>query len=610
MKAQISVVRGNDADKIVPLDASIENCIGRGSDCTVCLTDPLSSRVHAKVVYVDAKWLLRDCGSRNGTLVNGSKVDEVTLATADRIRIGNTELTFTDLSEADAPTQDAERLTQTLVQNASMGPSHSAVSALYALHDKKRRQDLLDLYQLSFRLLSVENVSEIVEMGLAVLMARTRANVVGLLWADSDGKLRPQLVVPAEKEGQIRLSQQLTTMVLRESKAIWFKNENTPVDGPLQRLADAICVPLLQDGKAIGAIHAYREDEKFEEHDFDFAMSAGSILSAALIRAQTQVAFQSHHDLVAAKNAVFDDMIGKSKPMLELKERIARVATASGCVLIRGESGSGKELVARAIHRQSPRRTRPLLCVNCAAIPAELMESQLFGHKKGAFTGADKDHVGWFQQADTGTLFLDEIGELTLEGQAKLLRVLEGYSFLPVGSNREVRVDVRVVAATNRDLKELVREKRFREDLFYRLGVFELWIPPLRERNTDIELLVDTFLEHFRHQRGRHQLCMSPAARKKLLEYHWPGNVRQMRNVIDSAVVLAIGNEILPGDLGLHDVSEGVLDTLKIDEWEKRLIQEALKRTRDSMPEAADLLGISRATLYRKIETYGIDRKI
>ena len=168
--------------------------------------------------------------------------------------------------------------------------------------------------------------------------------------------------------------------------------------------------------------------------------------------------------------------------MHDLKAKITRVAKAPGCVLVRGESGSGKELVARAIHRASPRADRPMVSVNCAAIPADIMESQLFGHKAGSFTGADRDHIGYFQQADLGTLFLDEVGELTLEGQAKLLRILEGHPFLPVGATKEVKVDVRLIAATNQDLQKYVREKRFREDLFYRLSVFELYLPPLRDR--------------------------------------------------------------------------------------------------------------------------------
>jgi transcriptional regulator with PAS, ATPase and Fis domain len=294
---------------------------------------------------------------------------------------------------------------------------------------------------------------------------------------------------------------------------------------------------------------------------------------------------------------------------VDLKGRITRIARATGCVLVRGESGTGKELVARAVHRASARSDRPMLSVNCAAIPRDLMESQLFGHKKGSFTGADADHVGLFQQAHTGTLFLDEVGEMTLDGQAKLLRILEGHPFLPVGSTKEVTADVRVIAATNRDLREFVREGRFREDLYYRLSVFELYIPPLRERGADIELLVNFFLEHFKRQHGRVGLTLAPDARTKLLGYAWPGNVRQLRNVIDSAIVMSEGSQIIPDDLGLRDATSGEqLESLRMDYWERKLIQEALKRTDGNVPEAAKLLGLGRATLYRKIEEHGIER--
>ncbi len=291
----------------------------------------------------------------------------------------------------------------------------------------------------------------------------------------------------------------------------------------------------------------------------------------------------------------------------EIEDQTGR--PAPGCVLVRGESGSGKELVARAIHRSSQRADRPMVSVNCAAIPADLMESQLFGHKAGSFTGADRDHMGFFQQADLGTLFLDEVGELTAAGQAKLLRILEGHPFLPVGATEEVSVDVRVIAATNQNLQKYVRDKRFREDLYYRLSVFELHLPPLRERGDDIGVLAEFFLDHFRRLHGRPNLTLTDAARARLFEYHWPGNVRQLRNVLDSAVVLADDESIRPHDLALRDSgSGGELETLRIDEWEKRLITEALNRTSDNVPEAAKLLGIGRATLYRKIEQYHIER--
>jgi two-component system nitrogen regulation response regulator GlnG len=303
------------------------------------------------------------------------------------------------------------------------------------------------------------------------------------------------------------------------------------------------------------------------------------------------------------------EMLGQAPAMQDLFRAIGRLSQSNVTVLITGESGSGKELVARAIHKVSARADRPMLSVNCAAIPRDLMESQLFGHKRGAFTGADADHLGWFRQAHSGTLFLDEVGELTLEGQAKLLRILEGHPFLPVGATEEVSVDVRVIAATNRDLSEFVREKRFREDLYYRLSVFELYVPPLREREDDVERLLQFFLEHFKLQHGRPRLTLSDGARARLLSYQWPGNVRQLRNVIDSAVVMAEGDVIEPGDLGLREAAaDADFETLRIDVWEHKLIQEALVRTGNNVPEAAKLLGIGRATLYRKLEEYGIQR--
>ncbi|MEM6363431.1 MAG: sigma-54 dependent transcriptional regulator, partial [Planctomycetota bacterium] len=273
-----------------------------------------------------------------------------------------------------------------------------------------------------------------------------------------------------------------------------------------------------------------------------------------------------------------------------------------------GESGAGKELVARAVHRSSPPKDHPMLTVNFAAIPRDLLESQHFGHKKGSFTGADQDHEGLFQQADQGTLFLDEIGEMSLDGQAKLLRILEGHPFLPVGATKQVRVDVRVIAATNRDLTEFVRDGRFREDLFYRLSVFELQVAPLRDRGDDVDMLIDHFLDHFLKQHGRPNLALSSSARARMREYSWPGNVRQLRNVIDSAVVMADEPEIVDDDLGLRDSGSSVLETLRIDAWEKRLIIQALDRTDGSVPDAAKLLGISRATAYRKITEYEIER--
>jgi DNA-binding NtrC family response regulator len=329
-------------------------------------------------------------------------------------------------------------------------------------------------------------------------------------------------------------------------------------------------------------------------------------MTVALVRARRERNLSTDYQNLVAKLPDQGEIIGNCPEMLELKSKIKRIGRSSGCVLITGESGTGKELIARAVHQASSRADRPMLCVNCAAISPDLIDSQLFGHKAGAFTGAEGDHSGFFQQADQGTLFLDEVGEMTLEGQARLLRILEGHPFLPVGAQEEVSVDVRVVTATNQDLKAYVRERKFREDLYYRLSVFELRAPPLRERGEDISLLVDFFFDHFRRQQGRPSLQLAAAARQKLLSYSWPGNVRQLRNVIDSAVVLAEDPQVQVVDLGLHEAVGDESESLKLKYWEKRLIGEALRRSGGNVPEAAGLLGIGRATLYYKVKQYGL----
>lgn len=612
MSTYLLITRGREPEVRYSLDKTQDNKMGRGLECQVQLNDPLSSRVHAKLFFKESQWHVSDAGSRNGTLLNGSKIDVAILASGNKIRIGNTELEFVDDTINEDLTIERINLSHDFRGDklgAVADGTASGMSAFLSLRKAGRSEDLSDLHQLSIRCITLSTPEQVSKLAIDVLRNRTQATFVALLFADNDGKLIVQRKYPNTNDGRALLSDKLTEMVCKQATAVWVKNETRQIgDTPLRHFADAICVPLLNEGKTIGVIHLYREKEVFEKHSFDFTIAAASFIAASLVRARNDSSLRNKHDRLQHKNADFDELLGESQPMVELKERIVRVAKASGSILVRGESGSGKELVARAIHRASLRADHPMLSVNCAAMPSELMESQLFGHVKGAFTGADKDHVGWFQQAHGGTLFLDEIGEMTLAGQAKLLRILEGHPFLPVGGRKEVRVDVRVITATNRDLSEFVSDKRFREDLYYRLSVFEITVPPLRQRGDDIGLLIDHFLEHFGRQHGRMQLKLSAAARKRMLEYSWPGNVRQLRNLIDSAVVLATGDEIRATDITLHESKTEIYDTLNIEQWEQRLIQEALRRTKANIPEAADLLGISRATLYRKLETFGLNK--
>ena len=589
------------------LDPTEKNYLGRDWKCKIVLNDPQSSRIHAEVFTDEDGWWIKDNKSSNGTFVNGQQIDNARLIDGTEVRIGSSLFLFQTGFMAERPeTIEEEPLTGgTIVLDQSMNPRETGQYTLDFLKNNANGQDFFFLFQLSVKLLGVVNPEEVVTNCMSRLYERTGASFAGFMWLDDEGNLTPKYVFPDQETEKLNLNHRLTERVVKQRHAIRIEHGTSEME---DKYADSICVPLISDDVVIGAIHLYRQKKAFHESHFELACAMANIMVRSLQTANRQKSLVVEHEQLMQKTATTDELLGESKSMLELKSKINRVAKATGCVLVRGESGAGKELVARALHRNSPRADRAMLSVNCAAIPRDLMESQLFGHKKGAFTSADRDHIGWFQQADLGTLFLDEIGELTLEGQAKLLRTLEGHPFLPVGGTEEVRVDVRVICATNRDLKEFVAEKRFREDLYYRLTVYELVIPPLRERESDIQLLINHFLEHFARLHGKPEITLAKKAMSRLLAYQWPGNVRQLRNVIDSSIVMAEGSSIEVEDLAIRDSGDGELSTLKIDHWERKLIGEALKRTGGKIPNAAELLGISRATLYRKIDEYGIER--
>jgi len=311
-----------------------------------------------------------------------------------------------------------------------------------------------------------------------------------------------------------------------------------------------------------------------------------------------------------------DHIIGHSKAMHRVFETIAQVAPTEATVLITGESGTGKELIANTIHMNSPRSSRPMIKVNCAALPETLLESELFGHEKGAFTGADKRQQGRFQLAHGSTIFLDEIGEMSPATQAKILRVLQEKEFEPVGSSQTITIDTRVMAATNKDLLNEIKAGRFREDLYYRLNVINIEIPPLRERREDILLLADFFLK--RHVEKNQKLIkgFTPRATDALMRYHWPGNVRELENLVERAVVLTRGDRIDAEDLPAamlpkEDMSEASgADTGRprsLKEAEKEMILLTLEETGGNRTQAADILGISRRTLQIKLKAYGIN---
>jgi len=311
----------------------------------------------------------------------------------------------------------------------------------------------------------------------------------------------------------------------------------------------------------------------------------------------------------------YEELLGESTPMQELYDLIGRVADSEACVLIRGESGTGKELVARALHKRSRRSTHSFVAVNCAALPETLLESELFGHTRGAFTDAKMERKGLFQQADGGTLWLDEIGAFPMALQPKLLRALEERSVRPVGSDKELPFDVRVITGTNRDLESAVEEGRFRDDLLFRINVIPVEMPPLRSRGCDILLLAQHFLEKFAVRSDKRVVGISEAVGKKLLGYPWPGNVRELRNAIEHAVVLTRHEKVIVEDLpdkirtyrSSHVLvgSNNPTELLPMEEVERRYIQHVLKAVGGNKTQAARVLGLDRKTLYRKLGHYG-----
>ncbi|HEX2249716.1 MAG TPA: sigma 54-interacting transcriptional regulator [Gemmatimonadales bacterium] len=382
-------------------------------------------------------------------------------------------------------------------------------------------------------------------------------------------------------------------------------------------------VPVLLHRRSIGtlAVELQYRPERDLERLLKFLRVVASMVSQA-VRIHRLLDAERHK--LVSENAQlrqelqqqfhFSNLIGMSGPMRQLYEEVARVASTNTTVLIRGESGTGKELIAQAIHLHSPRAARAFVKVNCAALPETLVESELFGHERGAFTGAQQRKQGRFELANGGTIFLDEIGELSPGTQVKLLRVLQEREFERVGGTDSVRVDVRVIAATNRNLEKALAESHFREDLYYRLNVFPIFIPPLRARKADVLPLADHFVEKYAREHGKQIRRLSTSAIDLLSSYHWPGNVRELENTIERAVLLADGGIIhgyhLPPTLQTADATGTLVSSSlgsAVEAFERSLIEDALKSTRGNRSRAARLLNTTDRVISYKIKKYGIN---
>ena len=635
--------------------------VGRAPTNRIVLNDEVCSRHHCEVFQDGETWRVRDLQSRNGTLLDNSPVigDQV-LEANNVIQIGNCGLTFTyDLAAA---FQDHDRDGQiegdtgtawtsspaavrppaepTIIHRK--GENRFARAKPEAVGRDRTSRELAQLYKLALEMGSATTPRQLAEYVLNGLASGTSADLGAVL-------LLPKPALPDTPPGKLEIvaykssgdkpyqqvSEYLSGIVLKGREAVLARDVaddsrllSRDSLGDLQAKS-VICAPIRRENAILGLIHLYTTDpgKTLEPDDLEFTLAVADQCALALesLRRQQSLAdglAQARTEAIGLREqlGIESELIGNSESLRQLRVKISRIAPTDATVLIRGESGVGKELVARAIHYSSRRKNGPFVCMNCAALSESLLESELFGHEKGSFTGAVARKSGKFEQAHKGTLMLDEVGEMSLAIQAKFLRVLEGHPFERVGGGTPVQVDVRVVAATNRDLERAVEENSFRKDLYFRLQVVELAIDPLRIRAEDIPELAEFFREKFARKTGRAVKGYSVPAMEKLCGYSWPGNVRELQNTIERAVILCQSDQIEPSDiqlslLGLPDQPRAVpgLDQpqfglMNLDDLEQRHILSVLDHTQWNKTQAAQILGIERSTLDRKLKRYQVSR--
>jgi Nif-specific regulatory protein len=644
--------------------------IGRAPTNQIVIKDERCSRYHAEVFASQGRWTVRDLDSRNGTEVNGERIrGDYVLSPGDVFRVAHAQLAFVhDLTNAfpDSSAVELKEVAQAETAAPSGEDDDSSVLSLHepttithrrgqtrflepeedeeeAIAPPKVGQAAAKLCRLAFELANQTDLISVANLALNGLFMGTHvdAGAVYLVPRDHRGELSgAELEVVASrsdvKPKYHRLSKFLATTVLREGEAVLARNveddstlSSRDSQGEIQATS-VICAPIRQDRKIIGLIHLYStsDERKPDPDDLEFTLAVADNVALALknLNRQQELAenlTQTQDEILQLRKRLGaeSELVGSSPQMMKVHQQILQAAPSRATVLIRGESGVGKELVARAVHFSSERKSGPFVCLNCAALTETLLESELFGHERGAFTGATERKIGKFEAAHKGTLMLDEIGEMSESIQAKFLRVLEGHPFERVGGSEAIKVDVRVIAATNRDLEKAVAEGKFRRDLYFRLNVVDILIPPLRKRGPhEILELAHFFLQRYNAETGRRLKGFAPQAIDQLKKYRWPGNVRELRNVVERATVLARGDYVDLEDLHLSNLATAGdsaelnpalinhYEPVTLAEGERRLILSALNANGWNKSKTAAVLGIERSTLDRKIRRYGLRR--
>jgi transcriptional regulator with GAF, ATPase, and Fis domain len=577
--------------------------IGRDPQNHVSVPDRSVSREHCVIVSQGDGFLIRDLGSHNGTLVNESSVKDQLLAHRDYITLGRTVLQF--LTRDDVVLEDPTGATTISLPADRNAPPDSQLPTA-DLHALLRVSTMLHSFHAIYRGRGSSARTLLESHLLSLILEIIPASRGAILLYEESLDEPSSLSIADEAKGQrpVAISRELVKRVLSEGCGVLVED-----DGPRQSL---LLAPLVIRGQACGLI--YLEGRAFREAHLQLLVAIAQLASMAMENAFQLEWLETENERLEAELYPDHHMIGDSAPLRSLQRTIARAAQTNSTVLILGETGTGKELVARAIHQSGPRAGKPFVAVNCAALSETLLESELFGHEKGAFTGAFAQKKGRLEIAEGGTIFLDEIGEIPLQLQVKLLRVLQERQTERVGGTVPIKLDIRLIAATNRNLEEEARAGRFRQDLYYRLNVVTLKTPALRDRPSDILPLAMHFAVKFGQQCGRRITGIAPEAQAYLAHYEWPGNIRELENAIERAVVLGPGDMIQLEDLpeSIREIGKpaGVGRSLPlqeaVDEAKRQAIARAFEQVRGDHAAAAGLLGVHPNYLYRLMRNLGM----
>ncbi len=635
MRPRLLVIAGPAKESTIPLPEG-EATLGRDPANAVALADASVSRKHCLLRREeDGRFQIKDLDSRNGTLVNGRAVKEQWLRHGDEIATGDSVFLFLleepdqvvpascvefDDNDSAAETKlihpreviylQPDRLQRELPATSQVARNLSALlkisRAVHAIRDLEELQaQLLDL------------IFEVLPAGRgAILLAEGAGQEFNCLYARTRHAGQPQLV---------RVSRTIVRQVMKDNVAIL--GVDVPATDKLRDVESLVasevrtllCVPLTVFQRVIGCIYLDSTDaaDRFQEDHLQLLTAIAGVSAVALDNARRVQWLEEENQRLTTEVRQEQSLVGESARIKEIFQFLARVAPTESTVLIEGESGTGKELLARALHRNSHRANKPFVAINCAAIPESLLESDLFGHERGAFTGAAGQKKGRLEVAEGGVVFLDEIGELAPALQVKLLRVLQEREFERVGGTQSIKIDIRLVAATNRDLTEAVRGGEFRQDLYYRLAVVTLTMPPLREHREDIPMLTRHFVQKYAKRCKVKAKPVSREAMAALVNYEWPGNVRELENAIERALVMGSSDAVL-----LEDLPESLLEQespaethqgkyhASVKELKKQLIIDAVEQTRGNYVEAAGILGVHPNYLHRLIRNLGLKESL